>query len=84
MSRLTTNRHLATALLKTLSALEEDTSLDAQDPAFIHIKCTLLQRLLSLHVDTAEIKSSLHLVESPDPQCAGSAAPDAVEDSAIA
>lgn len=83
MSRITTNRRLAEALLKTIRRLEADPSLDPQEPAFVHLKCTLLQRLVSLEVDTAETESSIHLVEyASDSREADPIAPQA--DSAIA
>lgn len=64
MSRLTTNRTLAAALLKTIKRLEDDPSVDPQDPAYIQLKCTLLRRLLSLEVDVAEMEHSLRLAAS--------------------
>ena len=66
MGNPSSNRRLAEALLKTLRHLEADTSVDPQDPAFIQLKCALLQRLLDLEVDTAEVRSSIHLVEQPE------------------
>jgi hypothetical protein len=33
------------------------------DPAFIHLKSTLLQRLISVEVDNAEAEAKIHLVE---------------------
>ena len=64
MSRLTANRTLAAALLKTIKQLEDDPSVDPQDPAYIQLKCTLLRRLLSLELDVAEIEHSLRLAAS--------------------
>jgi hypothetical protein len=64
MGRVQSNRKIAEALLKTLKHLESDPTVDAHDPAFIQLKCTLIQRLMSLEVNTAEIRSPLHLVES--------------------
>ena len=66
MGSPSSNRRIAEALLKTLRHLEADTSVDPQDPAFIQLKCTLLQRLLDLEIDTAEVRSSIHLVEQPE------------------
>jgi hypothetical protein len=80
MGRVTSNRKLAEALLKTLRQLEADPTVDSDDPAFIHLKANILQRLLSLEVDTAEIQASIHLVESPEAE----AAADTEEDAAIA
>lgn len=70
MGRTTTNRKLAAALLKTL---ESDPAVDPQDPAFTHLKCTLLQRLLSLELETAETQASIHIVEPADSEPADSA-----------
>jgi hypothetical protein len=84
MSRLTTNRKLAAALLKTLARLEADPTLDPQEPAFIFLKCTLLQRLMTLQVSTAEIKSSLHVVEESEREPAKADATKMAPDAAIA
>jgi len=67
MGRISTNRQLAEALLKTLKQLEADPTVDSNDPTFIQMKCVLVQRLLSLELDTAEIRSSIHLVDAPKP-----------------
>ena len=80
MGRVTSNRKLAEALLKTLKQLEADPTVDSEDPAFIHLKANVLQRLLSLEVDTAEIQASIHLVESPE----AATTAEAEEDAAIA
>lgn len=81
MSRITTNLKLAAALMKTLKRLESDSSVDPHDPAFVQLKCTLLQKLMGLQVNTAEIEASLHLVPSPAPE---SAPIDDDEETAIA
>jgi hypothetical protein len=83
MRRVSFNRRTAEALRKTLRQLESDPSIDPQEPAFIQLKCGLLQCLMNLEVDTAEIRSTLHLVEPPQHQPATSEA-DAEPDSAIA
>ena len=64
MASVTNNRRLAQALIKTISRLEADPSIDHSDPAFIHLKCSLMQRLLNLELDSAEIRNSIHLVEA--------------------
>lgn len=64
MGRVGSNRRLATALLKTLKRLESDTSVDQNEPAFIHLKCEILQRLLNLELDAAEHQSRIHAVET--------------------
>ena len=76
MGRIPSNRKLAEALLKTLKHLESDPSVDSTDPSFVHLKCSLLQRLMSLELDTAEIQSSIHLVDSEDSQPAEPAKQD--------
>ena len=81
MGRPSSNRRIAEALLKTLRHLEADTTVDPQDPAFIQLKCTLLQRLLNLEIDTAEVRSSIHLVEQPEVEIENA---DGKADSAIA
>jgi len=68
MGHVSSNRKLAEALLKTLKRLESDPSIDSADPSFVHLKCKLLQRLMGLELDTAEIQSSIHLVDSQDSQ----------------
>lgn len=70
MGRITSNRKLAAALLKTLHGLEVDTSVDHQDPGFIRLKCNLLQRIMNLELDCAETQSSIHLVEPSESEAA--------------
>ena len=68
MGRITSNRKTAEALRKTLQQLESDPSVDPSDPAFVNLKCGVLQRVMDLELDTAETQASIHLVESPQPQ----------------
>ena len=68
MSRAKTNRALAEGILKTIQRLESDPQVDPQEPAFIHLKCNLVQRLLTLELDTAELRGRIHLVDRPDAQ----------------
>jgi hypothetical protein len=68
MGRLKTNRALAEGVLKTIQRLEDDPNVDPEEPAFIQLKCNVVKRLLSLELDTAEIQSSIHLVEKSFPQ----------------
>ena len=82
MGRLISNHKTAEALRKTLKQLEADTSVDPHDPAFLSLKCALLQRIMEFERDTAETRASIHLVESQDPELA-EAAPKA-DDTAIA
>jgi hypothetical protein len=68
MGRVKTNRALAEGILRTIQRLEADPNVDPQQPAFIHLKCSLMKRLLCLEVDTAAVESSIHLVErDPSP-----------------
>ena len=71
MGSVISNRKTAEALRKTLQHLESDPTVDSSDPAFVNLKCYLLQRVLELEHDTAETQASIHLVESsetkPDP-----------------
>ena len=71
MGSIISNRKTAEALRKTLQHLESDPTVDSSDPAFVNLKCYLLQRVLELEHDTAETQASIHLVESsetePDP-----------------
>ena len=66
MGRITSNHKTAEVLRKTLQHLESDPTIDSQDPAFVALKCYLLQRLLELEQNTAQTKASIHLVESVD------------------
>jgi len=63
MGSVISNRKTAEALRKTLQHLESDPSVDSTDPAFVNLKCYLLQRVLELEHDTAETQASIHLVE---------------------
>jgi len=66
MGGVISNRKTAEALRKTLQHLESDPSVDSTDPAFVNLKCYLLQRVLELDLDTAETQASIHIVESPE------------------
>jgi len=66
MGSVISNRKTAEALRKTLQHLESDPSVDSQDPAFVNLKCYLLQRMLELDYETAETQASIHLVESTE------------------
>jgi hypothetical protein len=79
MSRVKINRALAEGIMKTIQRLESDPEVDRQEPAFIHLKCTLVQRLLSLELDTAELRARIHLVESADSEAAEQAEEDKSE-----
>ena len=57
------NRYLAAGLLKTLRRLESDLSIDHDDPAFIHLKCSLLERILHVEAAIAESHVAIHPVE---------------------
>ena len=64
MGSVISNRKTAEALRKTLQHLESDPTVDSSDPAFVNLKCYLLQRVLELEYETAETQASIHLVES--------------------
>jgi len=66
MGSVISNRKTAEALRKTLQHLESDPSVDSQDPAFVNLKCYLLQRMLELDYETAETQASIHLVGSTE------------------
>ena len=66
MGSIISNRKTAEALRKTLQHLESDPSVDSQDPAFVNLKCYLLQRMLELDYETAETQASIHLVGSTE------------------
>lgn len=63
MGRSVSNRYLAAGLLKTLRGLESDPSIDQDDPAFVHLKCTLLERILHVEAAVAESHIAIHPVE---------------------
>lgn len=65
MSRVKTSRVIAEGILNTLRRLESDPQVDPQEPAFIRLKCSLILRMLSLELNTAATRSSIHLVETP-------------------
>ena len=63
MGRVVSNRYLVAGLLKTLRRLESDLSIDQNDPAFIHLKCSLLERILHLEAAAAENHKEIHPVQ---------------------
>jgi hypothetical protein len=65
MGRINSNRRTAEALRKTLQQLESDPTVDLTAPAFVHLKCAMLQRIMDSEVDTAETRARIHLVDSP-------------------
>ena len=64
MGSITSSRVIAEAILRTLQRLEADPSVDACDPAFIQLKCTLIHRMLRLQGNAAEFESSIRLPET--------------------
>ena len=66
MGSVISNRKTAEALRKTLQHLESDPAVDSQEPAFVNLKCYVLQRMLELEYDTAETQASIHLVDSSE------------------
>jgi hypothetical protein len=65
MGRINSNRRTAEALRKTLQQLESDPTVDLTAPAFVQLKCAMLQRIMDSEVDTAETRARIHLVDSP-------------------
>lgn len=77
-------RHTAEALRKTLQQLENDSSVDHEDPAYISLKCALLQRIMGQDVGTTKIRSGIHLVQIFEPRPEEVKDAEATDDSAIA
>lgn len=75
MGRQTSYRKTADVLRRTIQQLENDPTIDTHGPAFVDLKCNLLNRILELETDKARSESVIHLVDSADP-----AAPKADED----
>jgi hypothetical protein len=68
MGRVTPNRKTAEALRKILQELESDPTVDSTGPAFVQLKCALLQRLMDCELDSAETPPRIHPVDSPEDQ----------------
>lgn len=85
MGQAASSRKTADVLRKTIEQLEADPTVEANDPAFISLKCSLLARILELESSRAHVEAVIHLVE---PENAESAVADQSgednEDSAIA
>jgi hypothetical protein len=62
MGREFPSRKTADVLRKTIQQLEADPAIDAQDPAFISLKCTLLTRILELENGKAHAEAVIHRV----------------------
>ena len=67
MYRPSSNRKTADVLRKTIKDLESDPAIDPEDPAFVNLKCTLLERILKLESDKAHAESVIHLVDAAEP-----------------
>jgi hypothetical protein len=63
MGRESFNRRTANVLRKTIQQLEADPTVDTQDPAFVNLKCTLLNRILQAEAGMAHVESRIHLVK---------------------
>ena len=83
MGRSSSNRRTANVLRKTIKDLESDPTIDPRDPAFVNLKCTLLQRILQLENDKAHAEAVIHLIDPAEEQAQKPAAQED-EDSAIA
>jgi len=64
MGQAASSRKTADVLRKTIEQLEADPTVDAQDPAFISLKCSLLARILELESNKAHLEAVIHLVEA--------------------
>ena len=82
MGQAVSSRKTADVLRKTIEQLEADPTVDAQDPAFISLKCSLLARILELESNKAHLEAVIHLVEASHAENVGTDQSD--EDSAIA
>ena len=82
MGQAVSSRKTADVLRKTIEQLEADPTVDAQDPAFISLKCSLLARILELESNKAHLEAVIHLVEASHAENVGADQSD--EDSAIA
>lgn len=65
MGRVASNRKTAAALRKTLQQLEADPSLNPQDPSFVNLKCSLLQRISDKELDKSPNPASIHVLDPP-------------------
>ena len=84
MGQASSSRKTASVLRKTIEQLEADPTVDAQDPAFISLKCSLLARILELESSRAHAEAIIHLVEASNAETAQSDQAAKDEDSAIA
>lgn len=90
MGRVSSHRKTAAVLRKTLEALEADPTIDKQDPAFVNLKCTLLNRILELETGKARVEAVIHLVDQAEDAASDGVAKDTgagkenPDDSAIA
>ena len=82
MGQAVSSRKTADVLRKTIEQLEADPTVDAQDPAFISLKCSLVARILELESNPPPPEAVIHLVEASHAENAGTDQSD--EDSAIA
>lgn len=73
MGRVSSHRKTAAVLRKTLAELEADPTIDTQDPAFINLKCTLLNRILELETGKARVEAVIHLVDAVEAEASESA-----------
>lgn len=83
MGQAASSRKTADVLRKTIEQLEADPTVDAQDPAFISLKCSLLARILELESNKAHLEAVIHLVEASHAESVSADRSDE-DDSAIA
>jgi hypothetical protein len=79
MGDVNSNRKTAEAFRKTLQQLESDPTVDSTDPAFVHLKCALLQRMNDYPNDPAETRARIHLVDSPEAESPEAESPELAE-----
>jgi anthranilate phosphoribosyltransferase len=68
MRRPISNPKTAEALRKTIQHLESDPTVDPQDPAFVHLKCAVLESIMDSEIDKAETAASVQLAEPREPK----------------
>lgn len=64
MARKPFSGRTADVLRKTIQQLEADPTIDPQDPAFVNLKCALLNRILQAETGQARAESGIHLVRN--------------------
>ena len=63
MVRASSLKRLARLLHQTIQTMERRPDVDPQDPMFITLKCSMLNRALELRTQAAEMEAGIHLVD---------------------